>query len=105
MNTHRKGSRWRHQVEDWLRAGGWVTRFRGIGDAGDDITAMRYGHELSVECKNQQRLELANWVDQAERNAPAHAVPVLVVHRRGRAGVDHAYVVLSGSAFRRLVGR
>lgn len=103
VNTHRKGSRWRRAVQDWLGHNGWATRFRGLGEAGDDITASRAGLALSVECKDHQRFDLAGWVDQAERQAPVDAIPIVIAHRRGHASVNGAYVVMSGRAFARLM--
>lgn len=103
MNTHRKGSAWRREVELLLVRAGFTTVVRGLGFAGDDILASRPGLTLSVEAKNHRALDLAEWIDQAEGNAPDHAVAVVVAHRRGRAEPEDGYVVMSGRAFTRLV--
>lgn len=103
MNTHDKGSRWRRAVSCWLDEHGFTTRFRGIGEAGDDITAHRGRLELSVEAKNWRTVDLAGWVGQAQSNAPAGAVPVVIAHRKGHASVNDSYVILSGREFARLV--
>jgi hypothetical protein len=103
VNSHRKGSSWRRQVELWLQAAGFSTSVRGLGFSGDDIVASRQRVVLSVEAKNHRAVDLAAFVDQAERQAAAGLIPVLVLHRRGRASVDDGYVVLSGRSFLVLV--
>jgi hypothetical protein len=66
---------------------------------GDDITASLGRSVLSVECKDQVRLDLPSWLAQAHQNAPAGSVPVVVAHRKGKGTVEDAYVILSGSGF------
>jgi hypothetical protein len=105
MNTHAKGSRWRLSAQRYLDEIGFTTRFRSIGEAGDDITAISGDLELSVEAKNVDQASFGTWVDQAERNAPSWAIPLVIAHRRGRASVDDAFVVMSGKTFRTLIWR
>jgi hypothetical protein len=111
LNTHVKGSRWRHKVEGWLSEAGFQTSVRGIGFPGDDVLArlpQRNDLVLSVEAKNAKTITLAAFVDQAVENAHDDdelALPVVVVHRKGRAEVDDAYVVMPGWAFIELVTR
>lgn len=102
INTHAKGGKFRHEVELWLQDAGFTTTVRGLGFAGDDIVAVRDLLALSIEAKNQRAIELARFVDQAVANAGL-AIPVVVVHRKGRASVDDAYVVLPGAAFVQLI--
>jgi hypothetical protein len=99
MSTIGKGTRWRRQVELYLNAAGYETSSRAWMEPGDDITARRGMLELSIEAKDHRALNLAGWVDQAERQAPEGAIPVVVAHRLGKAGVAEAYVVLSGRSF------
>jgi hypothetical protein len=96
MSTIDKGTRWRRKVQDYLDAGGMITSARAWMEPGDDITAAAGGIALSVEAKDHRTLSLAGWVDQASRNAPAGAVPVVIAHRQGHAGVDQAYVIMRG---------
>lgn len=102
--THRKGSRWRRDVQDWLDARGWETRFRSVGEAGDDITAVQGVTRLSIECKNHKTITLAAFVDQCRGNAPAGEIPVVFIKRKGRASVDDCYVVMDAATFDRIVG-
>lgn len=95
INTHAKGSTWRRATQHWLDALGAHTRFRGIGEAGDDITAKLGSVELSVECKNVKSITLASFVDQADGNARSDQIPVVFIKRRGKSSVDDAYVVMT----------
>lgn len=104
MNTLAKGNRWRRRCEVWLQGLGFVTTPRGLGYAGDDITADRDDLALSIEAKHHNKITLAAFVDQAVDNA-GDRIPVVIVHRKGRAEVDDAYVVIPGSQFRRLISR
>lgn len=99
MSTITKGSTWRRKVQVFLEAAGYETTARAWMERGDDITAIRGMLELSIECKDHRKLDLAGWVDQAERQAPAEAIPVVFAHRLGKAGAAEAYVIMSGRAF------
>lgn len=103
MSTIDKGSRWRLKVQTFLNELGYSTSARAWMKPGDDITASRGMLELSIEVKDHRALNLASWVDQAERQAPAGAIPVVVAHRLGKASVAEAYVILSGRAFAELL--
>jgi hypothetical protein len=96
MSTIDKGTRWRRKVQDYLEAAGMPTSARAWMEPGDDITAAAGGIALSVEAKDHRALSLSTWVDQAVRNAPDGAVPLVVAHRQGHAGVDQAYVIMRG---------
>ncbi len=103
MSSVGKGTRWVARVGEWLGAQGFaVSRTRWM-EPGDDLQAARGELNLSVEAKNQRALQLAGWVDQAERNAADGAIPVVIAHRLGHTQPGRAYVVMSGDAFARLV--
>lgn len=99
MNSTRKGSAWAHKVRLWFEAAGWSVTRRPWTERGDDLVARRAGLTLSVECKDWRTYSLADWVDQANRQAEPDQVPVVVVHRLKFAGVDQAYVVMSAHVF------
>ena len=99
MSTITKGTRWRHLVQSMLTGLGWETTARAWMVPGDDITARRGMVELSIECKDHRSLSLSAWVDQAARNAPEGAIPVVIAHRLGKASAEDAYVIMSGRAF------
>lgn len=102
MNTHRKGSKFRREVELWFQKFGAITTSRGIGFAGDDIDVRLNGVSLSIEAKNTAAVTLAAWVTQCRANAHGRH-PVVVAHRKGKAGVDDAYVVMAASDFMALL--
>ena len=103
MNTTTIGTRWRKVVQDWFTRLGYDTVARPWMQPGDDITVTRGMLTLSIECKHQRTLSLAQWVNQAEENAPPGQIPVVIAHRLGRANADGAYVIMSGAAFSELL--
>lgn len=105
LKTLEKGNRWRALVCDLLAGLGHLTK-RGIGEAGDDVVLRtdRLG-ELSIECKNEVRLDLAGWVNQAERQAEPGQLPIVIAHRARRAGAEDAYVVMPGWVLAELLRR
>lgn len=103
MSTVSRGSAWRLKVQRMFESAGFLTVVRGIGFAGDDITASRGSVRLSVEAKNQKRLSPSEWLEQAESNAPAGSVPIVVAHRRGRATPEDGYVIMTGSGLLSLI--
>lgn len=103
MSTVSKGRRWVHVVDQWLTRAGAVTTARPWMEPGDDLHVVIGDVVLSVEGKDHRTLNLAGWVDQAGRNAPDGAVPVVIAHRLGKSQPDDAYVVMSGRAFLELV--
>jgi hypothetical protein len=103
--TLTKGNRWRHKVAMMLGGLGLVEK-RGIGDAGDDLTVWIGADPhliLSVECKNEQAMSPAKWLTQAETQAPAGRIPIVVAHRRGKDNAEDGYVIMSGRTFVRLL--
>lgn len=105
VHTLAKGNAWRHKVATMLSRVGLVEK-RGIGYAGDDITVWTFGPGglvFSVEAKNEQAMTLAGWVNQAERQAPAGQIPIVVAHRRGRESAEDGYVIMSGSTLVRML--
>ena len=113
VNTHVKGSKWRRDIEVWLQGWGWSTRFRSIGEAGDDITAELPLHrsslpevvKFSIEAKNHKTITLAAFVDQCVENAGPGQIPVCIIKRRGKAKVEDGYAVMPCWALEALVER
>jgi len=98
-----KGRKWQTAVRQWLElAGLTVVESGGAGIESGDLLIL--SPLVAVEAKNQQRMDLAGWVDQATRQAPKGAIPVVVHHRAGRASVADGYVTMSGAAFLDLIG-
>jgi hypothetical protein len=104
VRTNRKGNAWRFLVQKFLEDIGMAVVRRGIGDAGDDLTAIQDAHRAySIEAKNHREIRLAEFLDQAESQASEGQIPLVFVHRRGHASVEEGYVVMSGATFRRLI--
>ena len=93
-----KGTKWESDIVDYLRANGFphVERraLHGTNDKGD-IAGIP---GVVIECKNQSRLSLAEWVDEAETEAHNDAAEVgMVWHkRRGFGSPGRAYVTMTG---------
>ena len=96
-----KGSRWEAQVRDYFRAFfGWAERIPAGAtlDRGDVTLA---GVPVCIEAKNAQRMELAQWVDEAvveARHAGARW-PVVIAHRKGRGQVADGYAIMRVADF------
>lgn len=98
-----KGTRLERQAADYLAAqlnDDRIDRMplHGKGDRGD-IAGVRtvLGEKVTVECKNHNRLELAQWVKEAETergNADAHAA-VVIHKRRGKGDPGDQYVTMT----------
>lgn len=106
LATQRKGSNWQRAVFRYLTAAGMLCKRRSLGEAGDDITAQRvrrHSLTLSVECKNHNKIDLAGWVTQAEKQAPLGQIPVVWAKRRGKSSPADGYVIMSGDRFATLL--
>jgi hypothetical protein len=66
----------------------------GVNDRGDIAGLRVHGQRVVVECKNQKRLSLAEWVDEAEvERGNDDALIGLVIHkRRGKGDPLDQYV-------------
>jgi Holliday junction resolvase len=99
-----KGSAFEREVVRALKRLGFPYAERAYG-AGrpHDVGDIGGVPGLVFECKARRAIELAAWVDEAQREAAnAGAVGVVVAKRRGRPAED-AYVVLSLSDFAALM--
>jgi len=103
MSTITIGTRWRKTVQDWFTRLGYDTEAKAWMQPGDDLTVTRGMLTLSVECKYQRALSLAQWVNQAEEQCPPGQIPVVIAHRLGRANAEGAYVIMSGASFAELL--
>jgi hypothetical protein len=109
VNSRRKGRTFQTAVRQW-----WVEQFGDdwvleVGGAGAETTDLvvftprPHQPNLAVEAKNQKAMDLAGWVDQAVRQAPADAVPVVMHKRRGRSDIGQCYVTLRADDLARLL--
>ena len=96
-----KGSKFEQQVVDYMRRVLGDDRIErrvagGTNDRGDVAGVMLKGRPVVVECKNRARMELAQWLDEAEaERGNADAEFAFVVHKRrgcGEANMGRTYV-------------
>jgi hypothetical protein len=102
-----KGSRWEAVVRDYLAESLGVRVERIPAGAGADRGDLTGIDGICVECKDQQKLELAGWVVEAEReasNVSADTLPVVIAKRRMRP-VEDAYAIMPLWAWTELIAR
>ena len=96
-----KGTFWESAIVAYLQAAGWVHAERrtlsGAHDRGD--VAGLPG--VVIEAKNAAKVELAGWLDEAEREAAnaGAAVGVVWFKRRGRTSPGKGFVLMTGDQF------
>lgn len=102
--ARRKGATYDREVRDALEQAGFTPVKGSVGLPVADVTVDELPW-LSVEVKNQAKLDLAGWVDQAVRQA-AEAETVgnpkvgVVFHkRRGHSTVGNHYVTMRTDQF------
>jgi hypothetical protein len=102
----RKGSAFERDVVHYLQAHGFPDAERAFG-AGrpEDIGDVVGIPGVAVEVKNHACLELAQWIDEADRERVNAKQPygVVVVKRRGKSAAQ-SYVVCDLATFARLIG-
>jgi hypothetical protein len=101
----RKGSQFERDVVRYLQEHGFPDAERAYG-AGrpEDVGDIAGVPGVTVECKATKSIDLAGFVDEAERERLNARQPygVAVVKRRGRSAAD-SYVVCNLATFARLV--
>jgi len=87
-----KGTKFESEVVAYLRENGFPDAERtGSADfGGGDIK----GTPFAIECKNQQAMALASWVDQSRETGRRIAKFPFLVHKRVRKPIKNAYVTL-----------
>lgn len=102
----KKGTAWETAVVNFLTACGLLARRRALTGSNDqgDIELPEIGG-IVIEAKNCKGQTLAQWVDEAVKEAANAGAPVGVVwhHRRGTASPGGGYVTMSGEHFTRLL--
>lgn len=97
-----KGSRAERAVAAFMREWGWeaeTTRAQNGTRRGDDIAT---NAPVSIEVKDQGRMDLSGWLRQAQDNCGDN--PAVVWHKkRGASNPAHWYVTMDGKDFMRLL--
>lgn len=103
-----KGATFEQQTADYLAAALGDDRIErrvkhGTNDRGDIAGLRIHGKRVVVECKNHKRMELAEWVDEAEtERGNDDANYGIVVHKRrgcGKAKFGGNYVTMTLETF------
>lgn len=96
-----KGTRWASAIVTYLQDSGWpyaeLRNLSGAKDKGDIAGVIG----VCIEAKNQNRVTLAEWLDEAKAekaNATAD-VGAVWFHRRGYASPRDGYVLMDGQQF------
>jgi hypothetical protein len=94
--SKQKGTAFESLIVAYLRANGVLHAERralnGAVDKGD-IAGIP---SVVIEAKNCQRIELAQWVDEANQEAlnDGSEIGVVWAKRKGRAAAEHGYIVM-----------
>lgn len=97
--SKRKGTRWESAIVDYLRNNGVPHAERRTLNGAKDRGDLAGLPGVVCEAKSAARMELAAWLDEAEKeraNAGA-AVGFVWAKRRGKASPADGYVVMSGA--------
>lgn len=103
-----KGATFEQDTSDYLAAALGDDRIErrvkhGTNDRGDIAGLRIHGKRVVVECKNHKRMELAEWVDEAEtERGNDDANYGIVVHKRrgcGKAKFGGNYVTMTLETF------
>ncbi|MFJ6019759.1 hypothetical protein ACIQFP_10460 [Nocardiopsis alba] len=99
----RRGTAWESDIVRYLRDQGHDDARRVAQTGRLDIGDIHVG-PVVIEAKNTRTIDLAGFVDQAEREAGHTALPygVAVVKRRGK-NAAHGYAVMSLAAFSQVI--
>lgn len=101
--SRRKGAVAERDVVAWLNANGFPNaERRGAGFEASDIIGIP---GVTLEIKNQAKLELAKWVDQLtdEMIADDNDIGAVVAKRRGQTDVGRWYAVMPVEVLARLL--
>ena len=101
-----RGTKWESACVNWLRGIGFVWADRvplsGARDRGD--VTLGPGSPV-IECKSQNRISLAEWVDETRAETANAKAPfgVVWIKRKGKQSPADGYVVLDGRQFAELL--
>lgn len=107
-----KGATFEQDTADYLAAALGDDRIErrvkhGTNDRGDIAGLRIHGQRVVVECKNHRRMELAEWVDEAEtERGNDDADYGIVIHKRrgcGKAKFGGNYVTMTLETFAAIV--
>ena len=100
----KKGPLAEKQVVEFLQANGFPHAERRVMGGANDRGDVAGIPGLVIEVKNQAKMTLAEWVDEAERESVSHEDFGVVWHkRRGKGSAGEWYVTMDGWTFLELL--
>lgn len=102
MNASKaKGTKWESEIVRYLIQSGWPHAERRALNGAKDKGDIAGIPGLVVEAKNENRVSLSTWVDEAEVEGENFGTAVAAVwaHRKGRGSAADGYVVMTGEQF------
>lgn len=110
--SQRKGAAFEQACADYItnKTGREVIRKRlhGNRDEGDLYGVTCQGERVTVECKDQQSMKLAQWLDEAEteRQNDGGAYGIVIHHRKGKGAANFGqnYVTMTLDTFLEIAG-
>ncbi len=100
-----KGTAWETAVCNYLRDIGWPHAERRALNGAKDRGDLAGIPGLVVECKSASKVELAGWLDEANRERDNDGADLGVVwfKRRKKPNPDNGFVLMDGDTFVRLL--
>ncbi len=95
----RKGSGWEAQIVAFLQASGWPHAERRVLHGARDLGDVTGILGVVIEGKNTARIELSEWIKEAQAetaNAGAE-VGVVWAKRRARSSASDGFVIMDGA--------
>jgi hypothetical protein len=100
-----KGTAWESLIVDYLRRNGVPHAERRALNGAKDRGDLAGIPGCVIEAKNEQRIQLAAWLDEATQEAANDGADIGVVwaKRKGRAAAEHGYIVMDPPTLLRLL--
>jgi hypothetical protein len=103
--SKRKGTAWESSVVGYLRENGVPHAERRALNGSKDRGDIAGIPGVVIEAKNERRVELAAWLDEAttERDNDGAAIGVAWFKRRGKTSPGDAFVLMDGATLIKLL--
>lgn len=109
-SARQAGSTFERRIADHLRDN-WDDRIdrrvkTGARDCGDIANFRIRHHKITVECKDQSRVDLAGWVKEVQQEAinDGALTGIVVAKRKGKGDPGQQWVILTVDDLLRLLG-
>lgn len=101
----RRGTGWETAIVDYLRAQGFPHAERRLAGSNKDRGDIAGLPGVVIEAKNQNRFDIAEWLNEAETEKANDRAWLGVVwaKKRGKSSAGDGYVVMTGAQFAELL--